>query len=161
MVEAMTRVCFVCLGNICRSPTALAVTRYEAAKRGLLGRIELDSAGTGAYHVGNGPDERSIAAAKRRGIELSGKARQFTTADFARFDYVLAMDTENLLNLRKLAPKNYQGVLALFRSFDPTSEPNASVPDPYFGGEAGFDEVIDQCERAARGLLSTIVGDLG
>lgn len=152
----MTRVCFVCLGNICRSPTALAVTRHLAAQRGLLDRLVLDSAGTAAYHVGNPHDKRSIAAARQRNIDMSGKARQFTAADFARFDYVLAMDADNLRDLQAIAPKDYPGVLTLFRSFDPTAEANASVPDPYYGGEAGFDEVLDQCERAASGLLNHI-----
>jgi protein-tyrosine phosphatase len=149
----MVRVCFVCLGNICRSPTALAVMRHEAAKQGLRNQLLLDSAGTAAYHVGKGPDKRSVAAAKRRGIEVGGHAKQFTTTDFVNFDYVLAMDSENLLNLQNIAPKNYQGVLALFRSFDASAEANANVPDPYYGGEQGFDEVLDQCERAAVGLL--------
>jgi protein-tyrosine phosphatase len=152
----MIRVCFVCLGNICRSPTALAVTRAEATKQGLLDRLVLDSAGTSAYHVGNGPDQRTIAAAKRRGIEVGGKARQFTARDFIDFDYVLAMDAENLVNLRKIAPRDYGGVVALFRSFDPTAEPDANVPDPYYGGEDGFEEVLDQCQRAANGLLHRI-----
>ncbi len=152
--QPMARVCFVCLGNICRSPTALAVMRHEAARLGVLERLVLDSAGTAAYHVGNKPDPRTIAAASRRGIDLLSRARQFTARDFASFDYVLAMDAENLFNLQKLAPKDYQGVLALFRAFDPSAEPNASVPDPYYGGEQGFEEVLDQCERAARGLLA-------
>lgn len=152
----MVRVCFVCLGNICRSPTALAVTRHLAAQRGLMERLTLDSAGTAGYHTGNGPDKRSVHAAKRRGVDVFGQARQFTTKDFRSFDYVLAMDSENLANLQRIAPMDYQGVLALFRSFDPSAGPNASVPDPYYGGEQGFDEVLDQCERAARGLLDHI-----
>lgn len=134
----MARVCFVCLGNICRSPTALAVTRHEAAKRGVLESLTLESAGTAAYHVGNSPDQRSIVAARRRNIPMSGQARQFTAADFARFDYVVAMDAENVRNLQGIAPKDYQGVLALVRSFDPSAEPNASMPDPYFRRRGGL-----------------------
>lgn len=152
----MIRVCFVCLGNICRSPTAEAVVRHHAEKGGLLGHLFLDSAGTGAYHVGERPDRRSSEAAKRRSITLSGRARQFHASDFEQFDYVLAMDADNLAALKHIVPASFQGVLALFRDFDESAGPNAGVPDPYFGGEAGFEEVLDQCERAARGLLRDI-----
>lgn len=116
----------------------------------------LDSAGTGAYHVGERPDRRSSEAAKRRSITLSGRARQFHASDFDQFDYVLAMDADNLAALKHIVPASFQGVLALFRDFDESAGPNAGVPDPYFGGEVGFEEVLDQCERAARGLLRDI-----
>ncbi len=152
----MVRICFVCLGNICRSPTALGVTSHYAQKLGLSSAVHLDSAGTAAYHVGARPDQRSIAAAARRGIILPGVARQFTAADFDRFEYVLAMDDTNLQDLRRLLGKREHPGLRLFRSFDETAPPGASVPDPYFGGEPGFEEVLDQCERAARGLLDKI-----
>jgi protein-tyrosine phosphatase len=156
----MVRVCFVCLGNICRSPTAHGVTLHHVRKRGLEQLLELDSAGTGAYHIGDRPDKRSIAAAARRGVELPGIARQFVASDFDKFDYVLAMDDANLAELQKLLGQRQHPGLRLFRSFDPTAPAEASVPDPYFGGEQGFEEVLDQCERAALGLLETIEEEL-
>lgn len=151
--EQMVRVCFVCLGNICRSPTAEGVTAHRARQRGVSHLVQLDSAGTGAYHIGERPDRRSIEAARRRGIELPGVARQFTVGDFTRFDYVLAMDEDNLSALEQLLGHRRHDGLRLFRSFDPTAPSGASVPDPYFGGADGFEEVLDQCERAAAGLL--------
>jgi len=156
----MIRICFVCLGNICRSPTAHGITLHHIKKRGLGNDVELDSAGTGAYHVGQRPDQRSILAARRRGIDLPGVARQFLASDFDNFDYVLAMDEENLENLKKLLGNRQHPGLRLFRTFDPSAPPNASVPDPYFGGEHGFEEVLDQCERAALGLLQEIEAEL-
>ena len=123
--------------------------RLEAA-------IEVDSAGTGSYHVGEAPDARARAAGKRQGIEISGRARQVTREDFARFDYVLAMDADNLANLEQLAPPKSSAHCALLRSFDPASPPGAAVPDPYYGGEQGFDEVVELCVRACRGLLERI-----
>ncbi len=149
------RICFVCLGNICRSPTAEAVMRALATQANK--QVELDSAGTGGWHVGELADPRSRKAAARRGYELEHRARQFLAADFARFDLVLAMDRQNLADLQKLA----RGVellprITLFRSYDPTAPIEAEVPDPYSGGSAGFDEVLDICERACRGLLETL-----
>lgn len=151
------RVCFVCLGNICRSPTA------EAAMRGLLeteelgARIEIESAGTGGWHVGEPPDRRARAAGKRRGIEVSGRAQQFVTRDFARFDYVIAMDGHNLHDLRQLAPgADAQNKVELLRNFDSGSPPDSDVPDPYYGEGNGFETVLDICEAACRGLLQHI-----
>lgn len=155
-LATMVRVCFVCLGNICRSPTAHGVTLYHAEQRGLSQLVFLDSAGTAAYHIGKRPDRRSIAAAKRRGIDLPGVARQFLASDFERFDYVLAMDAENLEVLRNLPGGRDHAGLRLFRSFDKTAPTDSSVPDPYYGGEQGFEEVLDQCERASAGLLDHI-----
>jgi protein-tyrosine phosphatase len=152
----MVSVCFVCLGNICRSPTAEGVFRHLVEAAGLGGAIEIDSAGTGGYHVGDRPDPRSRAAAQRRGIRVDGCARQFVRADFDRFDYVLAMDGSNLEALRALRPKSCRGKLALLRSFDAAAPENSFVPDPYYGGDSGFDEVIDQCLRACEGLLAHI-----
>ncbi len=152
----MVRICFVCLGNICRSPTAHGVTLHHVTERGLTAEVELDSAGTASYHVGERPDRRSIAAAARRGIHLPGVARQFVASDFDRFDYVLAMDEDNLGELRKLLGHRQHPGLRLFRSFDPSAPPSASVPDPYFGGDQGFEEVLDQCDRAAVGLLQEV-----
>jgi protein-tyrosine phosphatase len=130
--------------------------RRLVKEAGLEAAIEVDSAGTGDYHVGEGPDARSRAAAKRQGIEISGRARQVKRADFERFQYVLAMDGENLANLERLAPRGSSARCALLRSFDPASPPGASVPDPYLGGEQGFDEVVELCVRACRGLLEHI-----
>jgi protein-tyrosine phosphatase len=148
------RICFVCLGNICRSPTAQGVMERLVADAGLAGRIEIDSAGTAAYHVGELPDAQARAAARRRGIELRHHARQFTRADLDRFDVVLAMDAQNLDRLRQLAGQRTAPIIALLRGFDPTASAGAEVPDPWGGGDAGFDEVLDQCERACAGLLA-------
>jgi protein-tyrosine phosphatase len=148
------RLCFVCLGNICRSPTAEAVMRARVREAGLTDRIRIDSAGTGDWHVGEPADARACAAARARGVELTGTARAFGHADFARFDYVLAMDRSNQRALQQLARSAAERAkIHLFRSFDPTAPAGADVPDPYFGGPGGFDEVLDICERACRGLL--------
>jgi protein-tyrosine phosphatase len=150
----MVRVCFVCLGNICRSPTAEAVMRALVERAGLVDRIEVDSAGTGDWHVGHSPDPRSVAAAKARGIALTGRARRFEKRD--RFDYVLPVDRSNYDTLRHGAPAGVVDVkLRLLRSFDPASPAGAGVPDPYYS-EDGFDEVIDLCIAACEGLLSHI-----
>jgi protein-tyrosine phosphatase len=153
-MSATIRVSFVCLGNICRSPTAEAVMRHLVREAGLEDRIVLDSAGLGDWHVGEPRDERSSQVGARRGIPLEGEARQFKAADFARFDHVLAMDRQNLQGLLRLAPSPAaRAKVALLRSFDPASPPDAEVPDPYYGGAAGFDRVFDICEAACRGLL--------
>ena len=129
--------------------------RVLAARAGR-GDLVLDSAGTGAWHVGELPDPRTRDAARARGIELDHRARQFVRADLDRFDLVLAMDGANLRSLRALARDRSTPALALFRSFDPTAPANAEVPDPYVGGAAGFEEVLDQCERACAGLLASL-----
>jgi protein-tyrosine phosphatase len=150
----MVRVCFVCLGNICRSPTAEGVMRHLVDRAGLSRKIEVDSAGTAAYHAGESPDRRSRAAARARGIDVSGRARQFTRRDWDRFDHVLAMDGENYRDLRAVAPPGVaEQKLRMLRSFDPASGPKDPVPDPYYGGKSGFDDVLDLCEAACRGLL--------
>jgi protein-tyrosine phosphatase len=152
---ARVRLSFVCLGNICRSPTAEAVMRHLVKQAGLQDRILIDSAGTGDWHVGEPRDRRSAEVGRRRGIPLSGRARQFVPTDFARFEFVLAMDRQNLVNLRGLAPDDAaRDKVRLLRSFDPTIiEGDDEVPDPYFGGPEGFDEVFDICLRACQGLL--------
>ena len=149
----MVKICFVCLGNICRSPTAEGVMRHLIEGEGLSHAIEIDSAGTAAYHAGESPDARSTAHAARRGVRLEGRARQFVAADWQRFDLVLAMDQSNYEDLERQAPGEYVKRLRLFRSFDPSSKPNASVPDPYYGGDRGFEEVLDLCEAACLGLI--------
>ena len=150
------RICFVCLGNICRSPTAHGVMARLVAEAGLVAAIEVDSAGTAAYHVGELPDERSRWAARCRGIELTHRARQFTAADLDRFDLVIAMDGQNLHRLRQLAGGRRDPPILLLRSFDPTAAPGAEVPDPWGGGDDGFEQVLDQCERACAGLLAHV-----
>jgi protein-tyrosine phosphatase len=150
----MVRICFVCLGNICRSPTAEGVMQHIIEREGLADVIELDSAGTAAYHAGERADSRSRATAKRRGIELRSIARKVATDDFRTFDFLLAMDSDNLESLQAMAPTDAAHKLALFRSYDPESDEGAEVPDPYYGGERGFEEVFDICEAAALGLLA-------
>ncbi|MFK7897220.1 MAG: low molecular weight protein-tyrosine-phosphatase [Myxococcota bacterium] len=158
MKDAPQRICFVCLGNICRSPTAEGVMLRLVADAGLEDRFQIESAGTAAYHVGEKPDKRARAFAAKRGITLPSRARQFVAADFDRFDWVLAMDGENLSNLEAILPDSADapGQLSLLRAFDPVAPPGAEVPDPYYGGDAGFEEVLDLCEAACRGLIQEI-----
>jgi protein-tyrosine phosphatase len=146
-------ICFVCLGNICRSPTAEGVMRSLVLRAGLQDRIHVESAGTAAYHAGELPDRRSRAAASARGIELSSRARQFVREDWDRFDYVLAMDRANFDELAEAAPQTARAKLSLLLSFNPASRTGAEVPDPYNGGPDGFEEVLDLCEAACAGLL--------
>jgi protein-tyrosine phosphatase len=151
---------FVCLGNICRSPTAEAVMRSLVREAGLEGAIELDSAGTAAEHVGSPPDARAVAAAGARGIALVGFARQVSREDFEDFDVVLAMDRANTRTLRRLAPGDRERAkVRLLREFDPASagDQEPEIPDPYYGGPGGFDEVFDLVLAACRGLLAQIV----
>lgn len=158
MSDPSIRVCFVCLGNICRSPTAEGVMAKLVADAGYAGRIAVDSAGTGAYHVGERADARSRAEARRRGIELISVARQFVRGDFERFGYVLALDRQNYRNLAALSRKPaHRDKLHLLRSFDPASPPDSDVPDPYYGGDRGFADVFDLCEAACKGLLAHLV----
>jgi protein-tyrosine phosphatase len=153
----MIHVCFVCLGNICRSPTAEGVLRHLVGAAGLDPVVAVESAGTAAYHVGERPDPRSRAAARKRGIVVDGHARQFQRADFARLDYVIAMDAENRRDLLALAPNPAAAEkVSLLLAFDVDSPPGASVPDPYYGGPDGFDHVIDLCLAGGRGLLAHI-----
>lgn len=151
----MVRICFVCLGNICRSPTAEGIFRELAAREGVL--VEVDSAGTGDWHVGEPPDARATRAAAARGYRLSGRARKFVPRDFARFDLILAMDGSNREALLALAPTDdARRKIHLLRSFDPNAPADANVPDPYYGEDDGFDRVISLCEAACRGLLDEI-----
>jgi protein-tyrosine phosphatase len=143
------------MGNICRSPTAHGVMEKLAREAGLDGKLVIDSAGTGAWHVGELPDPRSRAAAARRGYELTHRARKFTAHDFDRFDLVLAMDRDNYDSLQRLARGRTQfPPIRLLRSFDASAPDGAEVPDPYSGEDDGFEEVLDICERACRGLLA-------
>ena len=149
------KIVFVCLGNICRSPTAHGVMEKLVADAGLAAAITIDSAGTGAYHLGELPDPRSRTHAAKRGYELAHRARQFTKSDVAAFDLVVAMDRNNLRHLQLLAGAATDKVV-LLRSFDPTAPPGAEVPDPWYGEADGFEEVLDQCERACAGLLAHV-----
>jgi protein-tyrosine phosphatase len=150
------KILFVCLGNICRSPTAEAVLRTLAAREAPELSIEIDSAGTAGYHVGEPPDPRTRAAAARRGYQMQAlRARIVEPADFERFDLILAMDEENLRVLRGRAPAVAHERLRLFLEFAPAGTP-AEVPDPYYGGPNGFEEVLDLAEAAARGLLDHV-----
>ncbi len=135
--------------------------RHLLAERGLAHVVQVDSAGTAAYHAGEPPDRRSSATAMKRGIELGGRARQFESDDFERFDYVLAMDTDNLDNLAAIVPKDFGGCLQLLRDYDSTAPAGSSVPDPYYGGDRGFEEVVDQCLVACNGLLDHLVARHG
>ena len=147
---------FVCMGNICRSPTAEGVFRHLLEQQGMTGQVMTDSAGTHDYHIGAPPDLRAQAAAARRGYDLSTlRARQVTPADFERFDYVLAMDEANLRELLPLCPEASRDRLRLFLEFAEEVE-RRDVPDPYYGGEQGFEHVLDLVENAARGLLANI-----
>ena len=153
------RILFVCLGNICRSPTAEGVMRDLVRREGLQDAIEVDSAGTGGWHVGHPPDERSAAAAAERDIVIEGAARQVTPGDFDDFDLLVAMDRQNLADLRALAPDDEaRARVRLFREYDSASAgaSDLDVPDPYYGGEDGFDHVLDLVEAAARGLLEDV-----
>jgi len=149
------KVLFVCLGNICRSPTAEAVFRHYLLGEGGGIRVDVDSAGTHAYHIGEPPDPRSQAAARRRGIDMSGlRARQVHASDFEEFDLILAMDRENLAELRRRCPPRLHDRLRLFLEY--TSLSDREMPDPYYGGEVGFEQVLDLAEQASRGLLEEL-----
>lgn len=153
----MERVLFVCLGNICRSPLAEGVMRHLVRERGLDDRVEVASAGTGAWHVGEAPDPRSRAVAELNGVSLEGQAaRKIRPADFRDFTRVVAMDRANLRDLKSLAPPGARAEVRLLRDFDP--EGTGDVPDPYYGGEDGFVNVYAMVERSCRRLLDEISG---
>ncbi|MGA3156910.1 MAG: low molecular weight protein-tyrosine-phosphatase [Steroidobacteraceae bacterium] len=146
------RILFVCLGNICRSPTAEAVLRQLASAQPLAG-LEIDSAGTGGYHAGHPPDPRTLAAARRRGLAMDSlRARKLERADFQRFDLILAMDRQNLIDCERIAPTPRRAQLKLFLEFAPACG-YAEVPDPYNGEAADFERVLDLAEAGCRGLL--------
>lgn len=150
------RVLFVCMGNICRSPTAEAVARRMAQDAALDHRVEFDSAGTHGYHIGDAPDHRAIAAGRERGYDLTPlRARKVTARDFATFDLVLAMDDENHAHLAQLCPPGYRDRLKRLLDFAPACA-KREVPDPYYGGREHFGEVIDLVEQGVAGLLDTL-----
>lgn len=149
------RVLFVCMGNICRSPTAQGMFEQLVAEAGLAQRIGIDSAGTHAYHVGEPPDKRAAQAASRRGVDLSRqKARRVDVSDFQYFDYVLAMDRSNLEDLLEICPDEHKQNVRLFLDYGDTGQ--QEVPDPYYGGTQGFERVLDMVEAASRGLLQEL-----
>ncbi|MFK7829058.1 MAG: low molecular weight protein-tyrosine-phosphatase [Congregibacter sp.] len=154
----MASVLFVCLGNICRSPTAEGVFRQVHERESLLQELIIDSAGTGGWHVGKAPDPRAQEAALKRGIDISGqRSRQIQASDFVRFEHVLAMDENNLEELRRLCPSSEHGKLRLFLDFAPGLT-TRSVPDPYYGGADGFDTVLDLVRKASEGLYQVLSG---
>jgi len=151
------KVLFVCMGNICRSPTAHGVFEDIVEKQGLSHLIEVDSAGTHAYHIGEEPDQRSQQTAQQRGVKLDHlRARKAIADDFEIFDYVLAMDNDNLYSLTQICPDQHMDKLKLFLDFAPQLKPIREVPDPYYGGSRGFENVFDLIEQASQGLLLDI-----
>jgi protein-tyrosine phosphatase len=152
------RLLFVCMGNICRSPTAEGVMRHLLREEGLEDEIEIDSAGTGGWHAGAPPDARATEAARRRGVVLEGAARKVVPSDFEDYDLLLAADRENLADLRALAPDaDARAKVRMLREFDPASQGrDLDVPDPYYGGPGGFEDVLDLVEAACRGLLDEV-----
>lgn len=155
----MIKVLFVCMGNICRSPTAEGVFAEVLKRHGLEDRVSVDSAGTHAYHVGSAPDPRARSAALRRGMDISRqRARRVVREDFDEFDYILVMDRDNLAILEELSPPRPHARLRLLLEFAPELGTD-EVPDPYYGGGAGFERVLDMIEAAAEGLLQEILPD--
>ncbi len=156
------KVLFVCLGNICRSPTAQGVFEKEVHEAGLGDRIEIDSAGTGHWHIGKSPDGRATDAAAQRGIDISGQtARSVMPEDFQVFDLILAMDRDNLSALQQIAPVDARASVELFLDYAHNHSDTDEVPDPYFGGAKGFHRVLELVEDASHGLVSHLRERLG
>lgn len=155
------KVSFVCLGNICRSPLAQGVFEYLVQRQGLEGKIEITSAGTGNWHVGKPPDTRMQATAKQHGVVMKSRARQFAAGDFDHLDLILAMDRSNRDELKRLCPSpEARKKLRLFRSFDPESNGDEDVPDPYYGGNEGFEQVFQIVHRTCPEILKYITTEL-
>ena len=158
MLKNRTAVLFVCMGNICRSPTAEGVFRVLAERAGWARRLRIDSAGTHDYHVGEPPDPRAIASAERRGYDIRKlRARQIAPRDFSRFDWILAMDQGNLRRLKELQPKDFGGEIGLLLDVAPIVGLR-DVPDPYYGGPDAFERMLDLVEPAAEALLARLMG---
>jgi protein-tyrosine phosphatase len=159
MDSERTRILFVCLGNICRSPLAEAIFRAEARQHGLEDHFEIDSAGTSGYHSGCGPDRRSVEAARQRGVEVCGTSRQITHDDLHHFDYVIAMDGENFADIDQLkAAVDGTASIHRLREWDPEGD-SPDVPDPYYGGTNGFERVHDIVERSCAALLQALLSE--
>ncbi len=155
---SLHKIIFVCLGNICRSPTAEGVLRKQVSERGLENLFEIDSAGTGDWHLGHPPDKRAIEAALARGFDLSPlRARQITARDMLYYDTIIAMDNQNLARLKSLAPADQQYKVRLLLQYG--NSENREVPDPYYGGDHGFDLVLDLIEASCRELLDKLLSD--
>jgi protein-tyrosine phosphatase len=155
-------VLFVCLGNICRSPLAEGVFRHLLDEEGLSERFQVDSAGTGGWHVGESPDHRAMRSAATHGVTLGGHSRQIQPEDFRRFGYIVAMDRSNLSHLQQYREGvGGKAALYLLREFDPEGGPGAEVPDPYYGGPNGFEEVYEMVDRSCRELLNHILEEHG
>ncbi|NIR71927.1 MAG: low molecular weight phosphotyrosine protein phosphatase [Aliifodinibius sp.] len=149
------KICFVCLGNICRSPTAEGIFQHLINERNLENHFEIDSAGTSAYHVGESANSKSQRTAQKHGITLHSKARQFETSDLDYYDLILAMDNENLNNVRQMAHDDHEDKLGLMRDFDPNPG-DGEVPDPYYGGPEGFENVFQIVKRSCENLLDEL-----
>lgn len=157
MTDRKTRILFVCLGNICRSPLAESVFRHLARERGVEDRFEIDSAGTSGYHAGDPPDSRTVQTARMRGVEVVGSSRQLSPEDLSRFDYIIVMDAENLANVKRVAARaNASARVHRLREWDPEGA-GGDVPDPYYGGVRGFDDVQDIVERSCEKLLDHLL----
>jgi protein-tyrosine phosphatase len=153
----MMRVCFVCLGNICRSPLAEGVFKHLAAQAGQAAAFEVESAGLGNWHVGEAPDGRAQRVARAHGVSLDSRAQQFQARDFARFDLILALDDDIFADLRALAPSEAERAKVRYlRDFDAAAGPDREVPDPYYGDQRLFQHVFDLIERSCRGLLAEL-----
>ncbi len=153
----VTKICFVCLGNIVRSPLAESMFRHLAEDADLGHKYEVDSAGTSGWHVGEQPDRRMRRVAAGHGFNYDGRARQFMQIDFEEFDLVIAMDSDNRANLSRLARTDAERAkIHLMREFDPQGSPTAPVPDPYYGGIDGFEEVFQIVKRSCQGLLDAL-----
>jgi len=151
------RVCFVCLGNICRSPLAEAVLRHKAREGGVEGRLEISSRGVGAWHVGEPPDPRMRATAREHGVKMDGAAEQVTFEDLTEMDLVLSMDGDRHADLVEMATREATARIVPFRAFDPDGGPWDDVPDPYYGGERGFEEVFTIVDRTCEALLERLL----
>jgi protein-tyrosine phosphatase len=151
----MKKVLFVCLGNICRSPMAHGIFERLVQDAELSNQIQVDSAGTASYHIGELPDKRARQTCEEHGIKLTHRARAFVKEDLDRFDFILAMDAQNLANIQKLQSENHRAKVQLMRAYD-AKAPNADVPDPYYGELDGFEEVYKMLERSCRELLTEI-----
>ena len=156
----MVKILFVCLGNICRSPLAEGVFKEKVRKEGLEKKVAVVSAGTSGWHIGEPPDPRSIEVARTNGIVLDSKGRKAISEDFETFDYIIAMDKSNFLNLKNLPGSNYEGAAKLFlmRDFDDLGK-GKDVPDPYYGGDDGFTKVFEMLDRSCQNLLDEIIAN--